>query len=91
LVVLADHVGASQLLAASPTAFPEDKAPLLAEVPSSPSVNITWLDDHAPLDPKIIVHPLNHPTVTGVRADKPEGWDTDFLDWARQTVTNRGA
>jgi hypothetical protein len=91
LVVLADHLRASQVLAASSTAFPEDKDPLLAEVSSQSSVDIMWLDDHDLLDPHMFFHPLNYPTATGKRADKPEGWDTDYLDWARRSVTNQGA
>lgn len=91
LTVLADHLGASQVLAASSTAFPDDKDPLLAEVSPNSSVNIVWLDEHDLLDPHMFFHPLNHPTASGERADKPEGWDTDYLDWARRSVANRGA
>ena len=89
LVVLADHLGALQVLAASPTAFPEDKDPLLAEVPPDSSVDIVWLDDYDLLDPHPYFHPLNYPTATGDRADKPEGWDKDYLDWVRRSVTNQ--
>ena len=91
LVVLADYLGASQVLAASPTAFPEDKAPLLSEVPARTSVEIVWLDDHALLDPNIMVHPLNHPIVRNERAGKPEGWETDYLEEVRWSVTDQTA
>jgi hypothetical protein len=91
LIVLADHLGASQVLATSSTAFPEDKSSLLAEVPSWLSVDIIWLDDHDLLDPNIFLHPLNLPAATGGRAHKPEGWDTDYLDWVRRSVTKQGA
>jgi hypothetical protein len=90
LVVLADHLGASQVLAASSTAFPEDKDSLLAEVPSQPLVDVIWLDDYDLLDPNIFVHPLNHPTVTREYASKPEGWDTEFLNWVQWSVANEG-
>jgi len=91
LVVLADHLGASKLLAASSTAFPEDKDPLLAEVSPRSSVDIVWPDDYDLLDPNFIMNPFHHPTATSRRVSKREGWDTDYLDWARRSVTNQGA
>lgn len=90
LVVLADHLGASQLLVASSTAFPDDKDNLLAEVPVGHSVDIGWLDGHDLLDPNIIMHPLRHPTA-GERIDKPEGWESDYLDRARRSVSDQTA
>ena len=89
LVVLADHLGASTLLVASPSAFPDDKDALLALRPADHSVDIDWLDGYGLLDPNIFVHPLNHPTATGERASKPEGWENRYLDWARTSVTNQ--
>jgi hypothetical protein len=89
LVVLADHLRASKLLVASPSAFPDNKDALLAEVHSDYSVDIQWLDSYDLLDPHIILHPLNHPRATGERVSKPEGWENDYLDWARRSVTNQ--
>jgi hypothetical protein len=89
LVVLADHLGASILLVASPSVFPKDKGALLAEVPADHTVRIDWLDSHDLLDPSIFLHPLSHPTATGERASKPEGWENDYLDWARRSVINK--
>ena len=54
------------------------------------SVDIVWLDDYDLLDPNFIMHPLHHPTATSRRVSKREGWDTDYLDWARRSVTNQG-
>jgi hypothetical protein len=88
LVVLADHLGAAHLLVTSSTTLPEDKGPLLGEVPAQRSVEISWLDGHHLLDPNFILHPLSHPPVTGERYEKPEGWETDYLDWARRSVTD---
>jgi hypothetical protein len=88
LVVLADHLGAAHLLVTSSTTLPEDKGPLLGEVPAKRSVEISWLDGHHLLDPNFILHPLSHPPVTGERYEKPEGWETDYLDWARRSVTD---
>jgi hypothetical protein len=91
LVVLADHLEASQLLVASSTTFPDDKDALLAEVPEDHLVDIGWLDGYDLLDPNIFLHPLSHPTASGERINKPEGWETDYLDWARRSVTNHTA
>jgi hypothetical protein len=91
LFVLADHLGASKLLVASPSAFPDDKNALLAEVPADYTVHIDWLDSHDLLDPNIVLHLLSHPTATGERVSKPEGWENDYLDWARRSVTNQPA
>jgi hypothetical protein len=74
LVVLAEHLGASRVLAASPTAFPEDKGSLISEVPSHSSVDIIWLDDRDLLDPDFVLHPLNYPEVADRRTERPEGW-----------------
>ena len=89
--MLADHLGASQLLVASSTAIPDDKDALLAEVPADHSVDIGWLDGHDLLDPNFTLHPLSHPTSTGERINKPEGWETDYLDWVRRSVTDQTA
>ncbi len=89
LVVLADHLGASQLLVASSSMFPEHKDPLLADVPADHSVDIGWMDGHELLDPNFFLHPLSHPTAMGQRANKPEGWKNDYLDWVRRSVTGQ--
>jgi hypothetical protein len=86
LVKLADHLGASLLLEASSTTFPEDKSPLLKEVPTDHLVDLRWLDGHDLLDPNFILHPLSYPPATGERINKPEGWEEDYLDWVRRTV-----
>lgn len=86
LVKLADHLGASLVLGTSSTAFPEDKGPLLREVPADHSVEIGWLDGHDLLDPNLYLHPLAHPPATGGRIGKPEGWEAGYLDWVRTSV-----
>ncbi len=91
MVVLAEHLGASQVLVASPTAFPDDKDVLLAETPAGHSVDIGWLDDHDLLDPNLYLHPLNHPRAAGQRIGKPEGWETGYLDWAVRSVADQTA
>lgn len=88
LVVLADHLDASHLLVASSTEFPDDKDALLTGMPADHSVDVGWLDGHDLLDPHFL-HPLSLPTATGERISKPEGWETDYLDWARRSVTNQ--
>ncbi len=89
LVVLADHLGASQLLVTSSTAFPEDKSTLLAETPTEHAVELVWLDGHDLLDPNYFVHPLSHQTAAGEGIGKPEEWENDYLDWARRSVADR--
>ena len=91
LVVLAEHLGASQVLAASPTAFPDDKDVLLADIPADRSVDLGWLDVRDLLDPNFYLHPLNHPTATGGLIGKPEGWETEYLDWVRRSVADQTA
>lgn len=91
IVVLAEHLGASQVLAASPTAFPDNKDVLLANMPSECSVDVGWLDDHDLLDPNLYLHPLSHPTATGERIGKPEGWETDYLNWTSRSVADQTA
>ncbi len=61
LVVLAEHLGASRVLAASPTQFPDDKGVLLATVPADGSVDVDWLDDHDLLDPQHLPAPPKPP------------------------------
>jgi hypothetical protein len=58
-------------------------------VPADYTVHIDWLDSHDLLDPNIVLHPLSHPTATSERVSKPEGWENDYLDWARRSVTNQ--
>jgi hypothetical protein len=91
LVVLADHLGASQLLVASSTPFPDDKESLVADVPSRLSVQITWLDGRDLLDPGFPLDPLRYPEVADRRIEMPEGWDEDYLDWVRRSITNQDA
>jgi hypothetical protein len=39
--------------------------------------------------PGFFLHALSHPTATGEHTGKPEGWETDYLDWARRSVTGQ--
>lgn len=89
LAVLADHLKASQLLVTTSTAFPDDKDAFLAEIPADCSIDIDWLDGYDLLDPNIFLHPLRHPTATDERIGKPDGWETNYLDWARRSVTDQ--
>ncbi len=89
MIVLADHLGAAQVLVASPTHFPEDKDPLIAQIPAEHSVKISWLDSRDLLDPNVMFHPLAFPTADGSRIDKPVGWKNDYRDWIRRSVTDQ--
>jgi hypothetical protein len=91
LVVLADHLGASQLLVASSTDFPDDKEALLAGAPADRSVRIAWLDGRDLLDPNVFMHPLSFPSATGERVGKPQRWEEDYLEWVRRSVADRPA
>jgi hypothetical protein len=91
LVVLAEHLGASQLLVASSTVFPDDKGSLLDGVPANRAVDIGWLDGRDLLDPNVFMHPLSFPSATGERVGKPERWEDDYLDWVRRGVADRPA
>jgi hypothetical protein len=89
--VLADHLGASHVLVASPSAFPDDKGPLLSDVPRRHTVDIVWLDDRDLLDPDFVLHPLRYPEVRLQRAERPKGWDIDYLNWVQLSVTSEHA
>jgi hypothetical protein len=89
LARLADHLGATQFLVTSSTPFPDHKGALLSEVPSRHSVDFVWLEDRDLLDPDFVLHPLNYPQVASQHTDRPEGWDADYLDWVRRSVTNQ--
>ena len=86
-VVLADHLGASQLLIASSTTFPVQKETLLRGVPADHSVELVWLDGRDLLDPHFFANPLAF-LGAGGGAGKPEGSETDYLDWVRRSVTD---
>jgi hypothetical protein len=73
-IVLADYLGASQLLVASSTTFPAEKEALLQEAPADCSVELLWLDGRDLLDPHFFANPLTSPGASG-GAGKPEGWD----------------
>ena len=88
MVVLADYLGAAHLLITSSTTLPEDKGPLLAGAPATHTVEISRLDGHHLLDPNFILHQLSQPPATGERYDKPEEWETHYLDWVRRSVTD---
>lgn len=88
LVKLADHLGASLLLGASSTTFPENESLLLREIPAGHSVEIGWLDGYDLLNPNLFSLSLYHPKPRGEHTDKPEGWKTDYLDWVRRSVAD---
>lgn len=81
-VVLADHLGASQLLVTSSTTFPVEKEVLLQEAPADRSVELLWLDGRALLDPHFFWNPLAFLGASG-GAGKPEGWDDEYLESLR--------
>jgi hypothetical protein len=83
MVVLADYLGASQLLIASSTVYPVEKATLLREIPADHSVELTWLDSHDLLDPHYFANPL---AFEG--ANKPEGWDKEYLELLRRSLVD---
>lgn len=89
-IVLADHLGASRLVIASSTAFPEDKASLLREVPAGHSVELLWLDERHLLDPNFFANPLSFPRVDG-GVGKPEGWEKEYLKLLGAALSDSGA
>jgi hypothetical protein len=86
-VILADHLGASRLLVASSTMYPVEKATLLREAPADHSVEVTWLDGRDLLDPHYFANPL---ALEGASsgADKPEGWDKEYLELLRRSLVD---
>jgi hypothetical protein len=87
MVVLADHLGASQLLIASSTVYPVEKATLLRETPADHSVEVTWLDGHDLLDPHYFANLLAFKGASS-GADKPEGWDKEYLELLRRCLVD---
>lgn len=87
MVVLADHLGASQLLIASSTVYPVEKATLLRETPADHSVEVSWLDGHDLLDPHHFANPLAFEGASS-GADKPEGWDKEYLELLRRSLVD---
>jgi hypothetical protein len=88
-IVLADHLGASQLLVASSTTFPVPKESLLQEAPADRSVELVWLDGCDFLDPHSFANPLAFPGANG-GAGKPEGWDEEYLESLRIGLADTG-
>ncbi|MDQ4000613.1 MAG: hypothetical protein M3283_06360 [Actinomycetota bacterium] len=82
MIVLADYLGASQLLVASSTTFPVEKEVLLKEAPADYSVEVLWLDGRDLLDPYYFANPLIFSGASG-GAGKPEGWDQEYLESLR--------
>lgn len=76
-IVLADYLGASQLLVSSSTTFPVEKEALLQEVFADHFVELLWLDGRDLLDPHFFANSLTFPGASG-GAGKPEGWDEDI-------------
>lgn len=68
LAALAKHLGASRIVNATPTAFPEDKTPLMEQMPQNPEVEVEWWDGAYLLDP----HPIER--------RRGEGWPEEYLD-----------
>jgi hypothetical protein len=75
---------------ASSTAFPEDKASLLREVPAGHSVELLWLDERHLLDPNFFANPLSFPRVDG-GVGKPEGWEKEYLKLLGAALSDSGA
>jgi len=73
MVVLADHLGASQLLIASSTVYPVEKATLLRETPADHSVEVTWLDGHDLLDPHYVANPLDSREQAAEQTSRKDG------------------
>jgi hypothetical protein len=86
-VVLADHLGASHLLLASSTMYPVEKETLLRETPADHSVEVSWLDGHDLLDPHYFANPLAFEGASG-GADKPKGWDKEYLELLRRSLVD---
>jgi hypothetical protein len=86
-VALADHLGASQLLVASATLYPVEKETLLRETPADHSVKVSWLDSRDLLDPHYFANSLAFEGAS-IGVDKPEGWDEEYLELLRQSLTD---
>lgn len=78
-VVLADHLGASQLLNASSTSFPKDRSSLLKEVRAGHSVELEWLEGRHLLDPDVFTNPLSFPNALVDPSPGP-GREKQYLD-----------
>jgi hypothetical protein len=87
IVVLADHLGASQLLIASSTVYSVEIATLLRETPADHSVEVSWLDGHDLLDPHYFANPLAFEGASS-GAGKPEGWDKEYLELLRRSLVD---
>jgi hypothetical protein len=70
-VKLAKHIGASKVIIASPSSFPEDKGSLTNRVPEGSTVEIEWWDKEVLLDPIYFSDEL--------KANPAEKWHLDWL------------
>ncbi len=68
LAALAKHLGASRIVNATPTAFPEDKTPLMEQMPQDLEVEVEWWEGENLLDP----YPIER--------RRGEGWPEEYLD-----------
>lgn len=82
LYTVAHHMGASQLIVATSTRWPEEKGPLLKGVSDNSSVEIEWWDEAYVLDPHFAFPQVSYPG-----AALPEGWTDTYLDWVASSLT----
>lgn len=77
LTVVADHLGASRVVNATTTAFPEDKAPLSAGLSPDRKAEVEWWEGESILDP--------YRYAMGEER-RPEGWPDRYLDLVSRTL-----
>jgi hypothetical protein len=68
LAVLAEHLGATRVVNATPDRFPEDKTALMEQMPRDSRVEVEWWDGADLLDP----YPIER--------RRGEGWPEEYLD-----------
>lgn len=78
LAAVADHLRASRVVNATTTAFPEDKAPLLRDLPRDHACKVEWWEGEGILDP--------YPYALGEES-RPEGWPDQYLDMVSRNLT----
>jgi hypothetical protein len=70
LAAVADHLGASRIVNACPTGFPEDKDPFMENISRDSKIRIEWWEGENLLDP--------YRYALG-ESSRPEGWPDEYL------------
>ena len=78
LTVVADHLGASRVVNATTTAFPEDKTPLSTGLSPDRKAEVEWWEGEVILDP--------YRYAVGEER-RPEGWPDQYLNLVSRTLS----